>query len=382
MPHTGEPTSSAPPSSTQDIDTLTNRFSEIIDEGISNACRNINEENATAFSAQQSTLQDIKPKWPVISNLSRTPTFSGNGDDANQFLERFQLFAKFNRWNNDEMIRAFPLSLTNNAEVWYSTLDKSLFTTFDQLIQLFRDRLLSSTSHWVLCSELSQRKQGVQESICDYSTDIRRRYQRLGIPLSEQLHFFIQGLKPSLRNHVILQQPKTLDQAENAARIKESLNEPPTNALTAKDVLTLQQQFVSELKAQQLLAQPSVHAIDHQSQRPQHNVRDHSHNNDDSIRRIIREELRSLPNSSPRRNNDDSRPYFNNRGDFGRANRTTTGHVICYNCKRVGHHARNCRLPRAHQDDARIPAARNYNSREGQVRSSARSPHYNSPPLN
>ena len=162
------------------------------------------------------------------------------------------MYAKFHRWSDEEYRQAFPLSLTGTAEIWYSTLDKS-FTSFEQLAKLFQDRFLSPTSNWVLRQQLGQRKQASNESLNEYSADIRRRCQRLGIPIGEQLHYFIQGLRPDLRDYVILQQPKSLEDAENAARIKDSLGKPKSN-LTASDVLAMQQKFIKELEQKNLLA--------------------------------------------------------------------------------------------------------------------------------
>ena len=38
------------------------------------------------------------------------------------------------------------------------------------------------------------------------------------------MHYFIQGLNPDLKGHVILGQPKTLAEAENLAHLKEAIS--------------------------------------------------------------------------------------------------------------------------------------------------------------
>ena len=47
------------------------------------------------------------------------------------------------------------------------------------------------------------------------------------------LYYFIQGLRPEIRNYVILQQADSLDEAENFAQLKEfvlaSCDETPTS---------------------------------------------------------------------------------------------------------------------------------------------------------
>lgn len=164
-------------------------------------------------------------KFSLRGDHQESQGHPAESDDASNFLEKFQLYAKFNKWSNEELLQTFPLLLSGTAEIWYTTLDKTLLTSFDQLAKLFCDRFLFQTANWVLRQGLGQKKQGSTESLNAYSANIRRRCQRLAIPIGEQLHYFILGLHPALRNYVILQQPKSLEEAENEARIKDSLNE-------------------------------------------------------------------------------------------------------------------------------------------------------------
>ena len=355
----------------QELKALTNKFSKILVEsleGIRKNMQDLNNENANSFSAITAAMSEIQPKRGTPA-ISRAPTFSGESDNASNFLEKFQLYAKFHKWNNEELLQTFPLLLSGTAEIWYTTLDKSSLTSFDQLVKLLHDRFfLSQTANWVLRQELGQRKQGRNESLSAYSADIRRRCQRLAIPIGEQLHYFIQGLSPSIRNHVFLQQPKSLEEAENAARIKDSLNEPPSSALTANDVLTLQQNLIKRLEEKTLLANPSVAAYE------QKNQNSSAPQDDGLIRRIIREELRSMGNF-PSGQPAPPRLQFNARGDFGRSNRTTNGQIICHNCKRVGHHFRNCRLPNFRQNGLRQNGFRQNDFRSNNFR--ARDPRTN-----
>ena len=44
---------------------------------------------------------------------------------------------------------------------------------------------------------------------------------RLGLPRPEWTHYLIQGLRPEIRDYVILQQADHLDEADNFAQLKE-----------------------------------------------------------------------------------------------------------------------------------------------------------------
>ena len=70
--------------------------------------------------------------------------------------------------------------------------------------------------------KLSARKQNETESLANYATEIWPLGKRLSLSDSEDMHYFIQGLHPDLKSHV-LGQPKTLAEAENLSQLKEAV---------------------------------------------------------------------------------------------------------------------------------------------------------------
>ena len=61
----------------------------------------------------------------------------------------------------------------------------------------------------------------VRETVADYYYDILSFCSRLNLPKSEWLCCFLRGLRPEIREHVILQQPPDLESALNFAKLKE-----------------------------------------------------------------------------------------------------------------------------------------------------------------
>ena len=92
-----------------------------------------------------------------------------------------------------------------------------------------RQELLSGVSD----RPLSQLRQLEKESVADYSHNVRNLCARLGLPRYEWTHYFIHGLRPKIRDYVILQQADHVDEAENFAQFKEfalaSCDETPTS---------------------------------------------------------------------------------------------------------------------------------------------------------
>ena len=59
--------------------------------------------------------------------------------------------------------------------------------------------------------------------MADYSYSSPTHSARLNLPRSEWTHYFVQGLKPDIRDYEILQQPDSLEADENFAKLKESV---------------------------------------------------------------------------------------------------------------------------------------------------------------
>ena len=367
---------STPPDtvSQADFQQLTDKLTHLLTisfDGIRSSLATTQDQNAHEINALHDALNGgSRPKGPP--GATKAPIFKGDRDDALVFLEQYALYGKFYNWTDEESFDAFPLSLTGSALIWYSTIDKTQFTNLEGLIKTFRERFLSTTDNWLLRNELAKRKQGANESLSDYAVDIRKRCQRLLIPPVEQLHVFVQGLKEELRNYVVLQQPQNLEEAENFAKIKNSVGEATTQSLTVKDVVALQRDLIEQLQNQNLLSKPRVAAFDYsheqtsqREQRPQADSKPQNHD----LRRIIQEELRSMePNSYNSRpyQNYNSRQYDNDyhqynsyssrpmyRDDFGR-NRTSKN-IVCFNCQRKGHHYKTCRAAPRQLDDYTYP---------------------------
>ena len=93
--------------------------------------------------------------------------------------------------------------------------------TFEVLSQKLISHFESSVTLWQVRQKLEERRQLLGETVADYYYDILSFCSRLNLPKSEWLYFFVRGLRPEIRDHVILQQPTDVDSALNFARLKE-----------------------------------------------------------------------------------------------------------------------------------------------------------------
>ena len=105
--------------------------------------------------------------------------------------------------------------------MWFKTLSGSENFTFEVLSQKLIAHFESSVTLWQVRQKLEERRQLLGETVADYYYDILSFCSRLNLPKSEWLYCFVRGLRPEIRDHVILQQPTDVDSALNFARLKE-----------------------------------------------------------------------------------------------------------------------------------------------------------------
>lgn len=114
--------------------------------------------------------------------------------------------------------------LTGPAETFYFSLDKETRRDFDALTAALKGRFSSDDVKWRLRQSLSSRRQGPKESLDSYIEFINSTCQKLGVSKTDQLHFFVNGLRDEIKREVLMHKPLDYQQAENLARLKVSVD--------------------------------------------------------------------------------------------------------------------------------------------------------------
>ena len=99
-------------------------------------------------------------------------------------------------------------------------------------------QFLSKSDIWLLRQQLLTRKQTENESVAQFASEIRKLCLRLDLLVKGSENFYINGLKPKLKNYVVLQRPKTFYEAETCAKLKEAMllgEKPPERT---KEIIT------------------------------------------------------------------------------------------------------------------------------------------------
>ena len=143
-------------------------------------------------------------------------------EDVREFLGNYRRAGLLNGWDEEKLALGLPLFLKKHASVWFKTLTEADENeSFQVLSQKLISHFESKVTLWQLRQKLEERRQLLGETVADYYYDILSFCSRLNLPKSEWLYCFVRGLRPEIRDHVILQQPTDVDSALNFARLKE-----------------------------------------------------------------------------------------------------------------------------------------------------------------
>ena len=311
------------------------------------------EELQNRVSAMQAALEGN-----AQSGLFKQPPFSGfQNEDVNEWVVKFNRLARFYGWGNAKKLSALPLLLNGPALAWFQTLSDETAGTFDSLIEALIARFGNQNIQFLIRQELYARKQLEHEPLVTYTEDIIKKCQRLNLNELEMMNIFINGLSAELKNHVVLNQPKTFTEAENLARLRDAVSKSfgPTVPQTIS-----QDQRIKELEGQVniLLALASnkrtgqLNALDQIDYG--NNLGGGTYGNHVANQSSFQSDLLNLKTeliAAIDQRFVSGKPQPMNRLQQGvresyargRNLRTTNGQPICNNCYRVGHVARYCR---------------------------------------
>ena len=207
----------------------------ILDEGQKEEFKNLFKEFVTALRGdlekeshvQHTKLDLMQANFNKKSTAHRLKPDSFDGNpvaDALAWLDIFCHIANLDNWSEELQLNAFPLCLRGIAHAWLITLRDVTKGTLCALFEAFRAHFASGPQDWIISQQLSARKHPQGEPIDDYITDIMRLCKRLKLSDAETVRYFIEVLQGDLQACVSLGRPKTFQEAESLARMKDIVN--------------------------------------------------------------------------------------------------------------------------------------------------------------
>ena len=315
-------------------------------------------ELQSQMSAMQAALEGNSQ-----SSLFKPKMFNGfPTEDVNEWLLQFERYSKFYSWSNQKRLNAISLLLGGSALAWFRTLPDDITSDFNELVEELKKRFGSQSLEFLFRQELYARKQGPSEPLALYTEDIIRKSQRLSLSDKDMMNIFVNGLNESTKTHVILNQPKTFADAENLARLRDSVSKTSAPSFPQMpSSIPPQEQRIKELEGQvnllfsianknACLEMPQSHivsaapnpATNNTVSAPMHSInppadlQNFKHDIIAAIQTGLKDAHRSSQNSNQTK--------FMPPGALvrGRNLRTNDGRPICNICNRVGHVARYC----------------------------------------
>lgn len=137
------------------------------------------------------------------------------------------------------------MHLAGPAESFFRSLSERKKEDFETLYETLRERFSSKDRVWRLRQKLSARKQGHNEPLDNYLEDLQHMFDSLELTEEEKVWFFTQGLRADTQREVLMRQPKTLRDAENAACLTQTVQQSLRNSQGNDALVRIQQQLDS-----------------------------------------------------------------------------------------------------------------------------------------
>ena len=140
---------------------------------------------------------------------------------------------RYNDWQEDRLMQALPLAFTDRANRFYDSQDDEVKRSYALLKTAFMKEFSPPEKTYARKTELYNLKQ--KGDFETYVTRFEELANCLKLDDTTKMDLFIHGLDKSLKNYLILKQPKTLAEAVRKARLKASLrDEDDKNDLSKK----------------------------------------------------------------------------------------------------------------------------------------------------
>ena len=171
-------------------------------------------------------MESVQLMNQLITQLTTKPSteihptpFTGTvANNILDWLENFDRIAAHNVWNDQKQLQVIPVYLKDTALNFYCSLPEQTKTDINLLKAALRDRYHTQDRLYGMRVKLHELRQG--SSLETYINDLDTLARHLELPEQQKIHYFIFGLKPKLKQALLIRQPQTYDDAVTFAKRK------------------------------------------------------------------------------------------------------------------------------------------------------------------
>ena len=228
---------------------------------------------------------------PRLSDTVKPTLFHGyETENFERWLEKFQLHLERRRirLTSETALAELALHLAGPAESFFRSLSRSDKEDFHALCNALRERFSSKDRVWRMRQVLSARKQGPSEPLDKYIEDLQNKFDCLDLSEEEKVWFFTQGLRPDTQREVLMRKPRTFREAENAARLTQTVQESLQDAKGTDTIARMQQQLDTLVSSLAAKDKPKEATLSPYQYSPQPSV-------DDNLTRLEKEKKEMRP---------------------------------------------------------------------------------------
>lgn len=143
--------------------------------------------------------------------------------DPNQWLDTFNLYSNALELNENQKVAAFPLTVSASTKLWYQTLPAATKANYDLLTAAFLTRYTPHTTEkWAQVSLVFSLTQRPTETIMSFIDKVRNQAAMAQLPEEQQLQAVLKGLQPQARTLIVQQNPRTMAQLLEHARVADA----------------------------------------------------------------------------------------------------------------------------------------------------------------
>lgn len=273
----------------------------------------------TAHSSVDNSSLTTNLSMTMAREIIKTPTyFRGSKDDVVSWLEKLEVRFTMANWDDENKLRYIPIHLQEDAYRWWTQASGNI-KTWSMFVNSIT-RAFGSSRHQELAFEQLQRyKQSINQSITQYYDKVLELCRRADATMTEtmKLRYLMAGVKESLKFHIALHDPKTLESfLDYAKKVEDIMSITKINSMSDHE---LDHEFINAIRQTPTTKefhpstenQKSETVTHYFKQNDKKDVQHHSH------RRF---------------------PVHNDRS----SNKSNRKSIICYSCGTPGHYAREC----------------------------------------
>ncbi len=160
---------------------------------------------------------------PADSTLPGPGIFRGRpGDRGMDWLEKFELWSRCRSYSDEVKMAAFQLQLEDGAAIWMQVLPDGDRGTWNRLRAAFIARYgPNQQTSWQKASELWKLQQAPDEAVLDFIDRALRVAREGNVAADMTIGAIINGMRPSLRSHVLRLNPTDMTALRAGARTAE-----------------------------------------------------------------------------------------------------------------------------------------------------------------